>query len=236
MQLFKWDLFFGVFPELLSRLYLTLIIVIVATLLGFLLGALFAMIRVRRVPVVSQVTAVLISFVRGIPILVLLFLVYIGLPVFFALFGMNINRWDTLFFVLIAYALNSAAFFSEIIRSSVQGVDRRQTEAALSVGLTQFQTFRRIVLPQAVRIALPSFGISIVNLLKDTSLAYTVGVIDIVGIISSIRIRTSRSLEAYAAAGVIFFALSFLLERGFSALNERLGDPSRRKAKRRGRG
>lgn len=223
MELFKWDLFLSVFPELLLRLPLTLLIVAVSVLLGFVLGSVLALVRLYRVPVFSQASNVLISFVRGIPILVLLFLVYIGLPVFFSLFGMNINRWDTLFFVLIAYSVNSAAFFSEIIRSSINGVDRKQTEAALSVGLTPLQTFSRIVLPQAVRIALPSFSVSIVNLLKDTSLAYTVGVIDMVGIITSIRIRTTRSLEAYAAAAIIFFAVSFLLETGFARLNRTLG-------------
>lgn len=223
MELFKWDLFLSVFPELLLYMPLTLLIVVVSTLFGFVLGSVLALVRLYRVPVLAQVSNVLISFVRGIPILVLLFLVYIGLPVFFSFFGLNINRWDTLFFVLIAYSVNSAAFFSEIIRSSINGVDRKQTEAALSVGLTPLQTFSRIVLPQAVRIALPSFSVSIVNLLKDTSLAYSVGVIDMVGIISSIRIRTSRSLEAYAAAAIIFFTVSFILETGFARLNHKLG-------------
>lgn len=223
MEIFKWDLFISVFPELLSRLYMTLSIVVVASVVGFLLGIVFALVRIFRVPVLSQACTLLISFVRGIPVLVLLFLVYIGLPVFFSMFGLNINRWDTLFFVLIAYALNAAAFYAEIIRSAIGGVDRKQSEAALSVGLTPLQSFSRIVLPQAVRIALPSIGVSLVNLLKDTSLAYSVGVIDIVGIIASIRVRTTRSLEAYAAAAVIFFIIGFFLERGFDELNKRLG-------------
>jgi L-cystine transport system permease protein len=226
MDLFKPDIFIKAFPALLSRLPLTLFIVAVATLAGFALGTAIALVRLRKIPIVSQAAMVFVSFIRGIPVLVLLFLVYIGLPLFFRIFGLNINRWDALFFVLVAYALNSAAFLSEAIRSSISGVDPRQSEAAASVGLTPLQAFRRIVLPQALRIGLPSFGNSIIGLLRDTSLAYTVGVIDIVGAITAIRIRTDRSLEAYASAAIIFFALSFLLERSFAALDRRLGGDS----------
>jgi L-cystine transport system permease protein len=222
MDIFKFDLFLDCFPRLFSRLPITLLIVAVAFTAGFVLAILIAAARIYKIPVLSWIAAGYTSFIRGVPILVLLFIVYIGLPMAVAIFGPNINHWDTLFFVLVAYTLSEAAFLSEIIRSAVIGVDKRQIEAAHSVGLTGWQAFRRIVMPQAVQIAMPSLSNSMVSLLKDTSLAYTLGVIDIIGIISSIRIRTYRSLEAYAAAAILFFALSFLLELLLKKLNNRL--------------
>jgi L-cystine transport system permease protein len=171
----------------------------------------------------AQLAKLYVSFVRGIPILVLLYIIYIGLPLLFRTFGVDINRWDTLIFVMIAYIVNTAAFMSEIIRSAVGGVDSGQTEAAYSVGMTRWQTFHRIVAPQAVQIALPVLGNTVVSLLKDTSLAFTLGVVDVIGAVNAIASRTHRSLEAYAAAAVIFFCLSTLLEQGFKQLEERLG-------------
>ena len=225
MEMFKTKLFFSCFPRLLARLPITLMIVTVAFVCGFLLALLIAAARLYKVPVLSWVAVAYASFIRGIPILVLLFIVYVGLPLplLLARAGLDINHWDTLVFVLIAYTMSEAAFQSEIIRSAIIAVDPRQVEAARSVGLTSWQAFRRIVAPQAVQIALPSLGNVLVSLLKDTSLAYSLGVIDVIGIITSIRIRTNRSLEAYTAAAILFLTLSFLMELLFQHLNRRMG-------------
>jgi L-cystine transport system permease protein len=223
LDIFKFGLFLDSIPRLVSRLPITLLIVAVAFVCGFVLALGVAAVRIYQVPVLSWLAGGYTSFIRGIPVLVLLFIVYVGLPLALAPLGLDINRWDTLVFVLIAYTLNEAAFLSEIIRSAITAVDRRQIEAAHSVGLTGLQAFRRIVAPQAVQIALPSLGNSLVSLLKDTSLAYTLGVVDIVGIITSIRIRTYRSLEAYTAAAILFCLLSFMLELLFKQLDRRMG-------------
>lgn len=223
-NIFSFPLFIDCFPQLLSRLHITLYIVLVALLAGFLLGIGIALVRLHKVPVLSQLAVFYISFVRGVPILVLLYIVYIGLPlVVAAIWKININRWDALFFVMLAYIINTSAFLSEIIRSAVSGVDIGQTEAAYSVGLTKWQTFRRIVAPQAIQIALPALSNTVVSLLKDTSLAFTLGIIDIMGVIKAIASSTYRSLEAYTAAAIIFFVLSSLLERGFKWGERKLG-------------
>ncbi len=222
-NIFLFSLFLDSFPKLLSRLHITLSIVFVALLLGMMLGALLALVRLYRIPVLAQLSTAYVSFIRGIPILVLLYIVYIGLPLVVGSFGVNINRWDTLIFVMIAYVLHTAAFLAEIIRSAVAGVDQGQTEAAYAVGMTRWQAFRRIVAPQAVQIALPALGNTTVSLLKDTSLAFTLGIIDVIGVIRAISSNTYRSLEAYAAAAIIFFVVSFLLEQGFQLLEKKLG-------------
>jgi L-cystine transport system permease protein len=222
-NIFDFNLFFKSFPQLLSRMYITLYIVVVAISIGFILGAFLAAVRLYKVPVLSQFAKAYVSFVRGIPILVLLFIVYIGVPMIFSKFGIRANRWNSMIFVLTTYALDTAAFLSEIIRASVSGVEIGQTEAAYSVGMTKKQTFLRIVGPQAVKIAIPSLGNTIVSLLKDTSLAYTLGVIDVVGMVKTIGTRTNRSLEAYAAAAIIFFVLSFALEQVFKLIENNVG-------------
>lgn len=223
-NVFSFSLFIDCFPQLLSKLHITLYIALVALLAGFLLGIGVALVRLHKVPVLSQLAVFYISFVRGVPILVLLYIVYIGLPLAVAaVWKININRWDALFFVLLAYVINTSAFLSEIIRSAVSGVDSGQTEAAYSVGLTKWQTFRRIVAPQALQIALPALSNTVVSLLKDTSLAFTLGIIDLIGVIKAIAGSTYRSLEAYTAAAIIFFVLSSLLERGFIWGERRLG-------------
>jgi L-cystine transport system permease protein len=222
-NIFLFSLFIDCFPKLLSRLHITLYIVVVALFFGIILGTYIAVIRLYKVPVLSQLATTYVSFVRGIPILVLLYIVYIGLPLIIGAFGVNINRWDTLIFVMIAYVVNTSAFLSEVIRSSVAGVDTGQTEAAYSVGMTRWQAFHRIVAPQAIQIAIPALGNTVVSLLKDTSLAYTLGVIDVIGVIQAISSSTHRSLEGYAAAAIIFFVLSSLLEQAFKWMGRKLG-------------
>ncbi|WP_094606752.1 L-cystine transport system permease protein TcyL [Sporomusa silvacetica DSM 10669] len=222
-NIFLFSLFIDSFPQLLSRLHITLYIVVVALLFGLLLGTGIAVARLHKVPVLSQLAAAYVSFIRGIPILVLLFIVYIGVPLAAGAFGANINRWDTLIFVMITYIVNSAAFLSEIVRSAVAGVEKGQMEAALSVGMTRWQDFSRIIAPQAIQIAIPALGNTVVSLLKDTSLAYTLGIIDVIGIIQAISSSTHRSLEAYTAAACIFFVLSFILEQFFKWLEKKIG-------------
>ena len=222
-NIFLFSLFIDSFPKLLSRLHITLYIVAVALVFGMILGMYIAVVRLHKVPILSQLATAYVSFIRGIPILVLLYIVYIGLPLVVGALGVNINRWDTMVFVMIAYIINTSAFLSEIIRSAVAGVDIGQSEAAYSVGMTRWQTFSRIITPQAIQIAMPSLGNTVVSLLKDTSLAYTLGVIDLVGVIKAISSNTYRSLEAYAAAAIIFFVLSSILEQGFKWVERKLG-------------
>ncbi|MCX7772070.1 MAG: amino acid ABC transporter permease [Clostridia bacterium] len=219
---FNFQLIFTYLPKLLSRLHVTLLIVVLATVIGTLLGAGLAFIRLYRIPVLNQLTVLYISFIRGTPILVQMFIVYYGLPTLLIVFGIDINRWDKLIFIILTYGLNATAFLSEIFRASIASVPLGQSEAAYSVGMSKLQTFGRIIAPQAFRIALPSFGTNLVGLLQDSSLAFTLGVVDIMGQVQSIGARTYRSFEGYVAAGIIFLALSILVEKGSTVIEKRL--------------
>ena len=221
-SLFDFKLVIEYFPQILSRLHITLIIVITATLFGVIFGALIALVRINKLLILSQIAGVFVSFIRGTPIIVQLFIVFYGLPMLLLKIGINVVRWDEFYFVIITYALNASAFLSEIIRGAVKGVDTGQSEAAYSVGLTKFQTFYRIAAPQAFATALPSFSASTVNLLQNTSLGFTIGVIDIIGKVKAIGVRTYHTIEGYIGAAVIFVILSLLLQRLFNILETKV--------------
>lgn len=219
---FKISLVFQYLPQLLSRLHITLLIVLLATVIGLILGIILALFRLYKIPVLNELAIVYISFVRGTPILVQMFIIYYGLPLLLMNIGININRWDKLYFVIITYGLNAAAFKAEMIRAAIKSVPIGQAEAAYSVGMTRIQTFSRIIAPQAVLIILPTLGTTMVGLLQDTSLAFTLGIVDVMGKVNAIAAASYRTLEGYVAAAIIFLVLAILLEKGFSAIEKGL--------------
>jgi L-cystine transport system permease protein len=222
-KIYDFKLVFEYLPQILSRLHITLLLVLVATLIGLILGTIIALVRQYRIPVLNQLAIIYISFIRGTPIIVQLFIVFYGFPfLIMKLSGININRWDKMNFVIVTYGLNSAAFMAEIIRGAIISVPIGQTEAAYSVGLTRLQTFSRIIAPQSILIALPNFTTSLVGLLQDTSLAYSLGIIDVMGKVQAIGSRTYHLLEGYIGAAIIFIVLSIFIEKGSSIIEKKV--------------
>lgn len=219
---FDYRLVFKYLPQLISRLPVTLSIVILATAVGLVLGTTLACFRLYKIPVMRQIAVVYVSFIRGTPIIVQMFIVYYGLPLVLSWIGVDINRWDKMIFVIMTYGLNAAAFLSEIIRASVEGIPIGQTEAAYAVGMTRLQTLFRIVVPQAAIIALPSLSTSFISLLHDTSIAFSLGVIDVIGKVQAIGAVTYHTIEGYVGAALIFLVLTVMLEKLFSMLEKRL--------------
>jgi L-cystine transport system permease protein len=214
------------FPLLLARLHITLIIAVSSLIIGLVFGTIIAAIRLFNIPILKQITTIYISFIRGVPINIQLFIVYFGLPALlnpiFLKVGFDLNLLDAFYFVIITYAFSSSAYLAVVVTAAIQGVDKGQQEAAHSIGMTRGQMFRRVISPQAFHIAIPEFGNAVVSTLKDTSLAFTVGVVDMVGVISSIAARTRHSLEGYVGAAIIYFVFCVLLERIFSSVEKKL--------------
>lgn len=226
MEFFRIALCFEYFPKLLRFFPKTLEIAVISAGIGLFLGMVLGLIRLRKVPVLDTVVRVLVSFLRAAPPNVLLLAFFFAVPIFFRnLFlplGVDLNRVDAVFYVCAAYGVLNAAFFSELVRASVLGVEKGQTEAGLSIGMTQFQVFWRIILPQAFRIALPELGNILINIVKNTSLAYLVGVVDLMGAIQIVSVETFHPLEGYIDVAVIYLLVSLLLEFLFSKLQRRL--------------
>lgn len=159
---------------------------------------------------------------RCTPSIVLLFLVYYGVPALAENFGLNFHDIDTAIFVIVTFTLQFAAIMSEVIRSSYGSIDKGQYEAAVSVGLTPFQAYRRIIFPQALVVALPNLGNGMIALLQEGALAYTIGLIDVVGkanliIASNIN---AHALEIFIALAIIYWVLSLIIEKFFSILEK----------------
>ncbi|MDR1909208.1 MAG: amino acid ABC transporter permease [Spirochaetaceae bacterium] len=219
--MFQWAYVWRYLPRILQAVPVTLLIVAVAISAGVILGMAITFIRVEKVPVLRRLSVVFVSFMRGTPMLVQLFIVYYGLPALLNVFGINIMRASKLFFVFVTYSLNSAAFLSENFRAAIESIDRDQWDAAASVGLGTFHVYTRVIIPQSVVIAIPSVGTHLSHLLQDTSLAFAIGVMDMVGKISSMSASIGHSLEAYLVASVIFILLSFGIERSFALLEKK---------------
>lgn len=212
--------FYSLWP-LLQKLPITLGIVVAASFFGWLLSLLLACIRLRRIPVLSQIVVLVISFLRGTPMIVQLFIVYYGTPLLLALVGIDATVWDKMIFVVAAYSINEAGFGAEILRSAIEALPKGQTEAAQSIGMTSTRIFFRVVFPQALRIALPSIGLMVIGLLKDTSMAFSLGILDLTGEAKALSTVNYRKLECYVGASIIFVVLTILLEQLFRFLEKK---------------
>ena len=208
-------LIFKFIPTLLENLAVTIEILVISIVLGLFAGIVLAIIRHYDIPVLKQLVVIYVSFIRGTPIIIQLFLVFYGLPEVLELIGINVRRVDALIFVIITYALSNAASFTEIFRGALRAVHRGQVEAALSIGMTQRQSFLYILFPQSLRIAFPNIANTVISSLKDTSLAFTVGIIDIMGRGETLIAATMHALEVYLALSIIYYVIVLLLERGF---------------------
>ncbi|MEH7098261.1 amino acid ABC transporter permease [Neobacillus vireti] len=207
-------------PTLLHYLGVTLEILAASIFLGLILGVAAAIPRLFKIPFLNQLVILYVSFIRGTPILIQLFLVFYGLPAVLMMVNIDISKLEAIYFVIITYAISNGAGFSEIFRGAIRAVDKGQTEAAYSVGMTSTQNFFRIVLPQALRIAFPNLANSVIGSLKDTSLAFTIGVMDMVGRGDTLISATAHALEVYVSLSIIYYAVVLLFEKVFSKLEK----------------
>lgn len=212
-------------PDLLALLPVTLLVLAATAAIGTVLGAILARAGRSRLAIVRKSAEMYIAGVRCTPPIVMLFMIYYGLPLIIqAIAGVDINSMNKAVFVIIALALLFSSNMAEIIRAAYESVDRGQKEAAVSIGLSEMQTFTRILLPQATAAALPNFTSSLVNLMKDGSLAYTIGLLDMMGqgtlIIS--RNHGAYGLEIYTALAIIYWLLTILTEKVLAVWEEKL--------------
>src|SRR5574344_571163 len=210
-----------VLPDLLPFLGVTFEIMTGTIIAGLALGFVLARAKLGANKAARSAASGVISAFRCTPSIVMLFIMFYGLPkIAEVVFGTDINDWPKTVFVVCALGLLFSASAAEIMRSSYNAVDRGQTEAAVTAGLTPFQAFYRIVLPQAFVVALPNLGNSLIALLKEGSLAYTIGLIDIMGEGNMVIQRNygAYALETYIALAVIYWILTIAIEQLFKKL------------------
>lgn len=211
-EFFSWQRVVHNFPILIKKLPVTFEIVAVAFSLGFILALLIATARIKKIPVLNQILTVFISFERGTPLLVQMLVVYYALPLLLeAFFGIDTRRWDKIIFVDLALILNQGVFLGEVFRGAITSIPTGQKEAAIACGMTEFSAFTKIVLPQAVRVALPATGLNLIGLFQETSLVFMIGVMDIIGRASALGATSGHSLESYLIIAVLFLSINFVL-------------------------
>ena len=210
------------FPVLLPFLKVTFMVAGFSVLFGTIFGLLLAAAKIGGNKIIRKLANSYTTILRCTPSIVLLFLVYYGIPAIGNNFGIDLNNIDKGIFVVIAFTLQFAAIMSEVIRSAYQSIDKGQFEAGVSVGLSPLQAYRRIIFPQALVVALPNFGNGLIALLQEGALAYTIGLIDVVGkaeLIIASNYNT-HALEIFLALAVIYWVLSILIEQFFLKLEK----------------
>ena len=215
--------------EIVTRgLPVSLLIVLATVVVSMPLAFLVGLLRFKRVKVVTQVFTVLISFFRGVPLVILIFLLYSALPDVL----MTLSRayeWGVDFYAInrIAYAvficcLFTIAIMSEIFRSALAAVSANQLEAAHSVGLSSFQGYIHVIIPQALVSAIPNLGNNIINLFKGTSLVFYMGVADIMGVAQTAAGVNYNYLEAYVDVFIVYVVVCYIMQKAFELLERKL--------------
>lgn len=210
------------FPQLLPFLGVTFGVVGTSIVIGILLAFILVAMKLSKSKVLQFLANAYTTIMRCTPSIVLLFLIYYGVPAIASNFGIDLQNVHSAVFVIITFTLQFTAMMSEIMRSAYLAVPKGQYEAAVSVGLTPFQAYRRIVVPQAFVVAIPNIGNGVITLLQEGSLAYTIGLIDIVGK-ANLMIganMNAHALEIYLALAAIYWVLSIIIEKIFGALEK----------------
>lgn len=215
-------------PEIIKAIPVTFFMAVAATAVGWILGLFIALIRRAKTPGISQVLAVFVSFMRGVPLVILLYIAYYALPTMIYSYGLSIGREidvsgvPAILYAITALVLDQAAYSSEIFRSALGSVDEGQLEAAYSVGMTKTQAMIRIILPQAFAVAVPNLGGLFVGLVKGTSLAYYVGVYEITATAQLLALPKLNYIEAYIMTTVIYEVISIIFNKVFNVAENSL--------------
>jgi polar amino acid transport system permease protein len=230
-DLFNAALVFTQIPRVLEALPVTLGLTLLSLICGLIIGLGVAVIKIGKIPVLRELSRFYVSVTRGTPVIVQLYLTYFGIPLILKYINyyngtsFNINAVPPIVFAMVALSLNQGAYSSETIRAAILSVDKGQIEAAHSLGMTTAQLLRRIVIPQAFIVALPSLGNSLIALLKETSLAFVCSVVDITARGKILAGASYRFFESYCSVAIIYWVLTLMVEQAVRYAERRLRIP-----------
>jgi polar amino acid transport system permease protein len=211
---FRWDVVADNVDGLVSGLLITLQITAVGFALAIVLGLLVAVLRLSPSPVLRGPARLWIQVLRGVPLFIFLFWIYYGIA---AVMGLALDSFTA---AALALGLTGSAYAAEIYRGALQAVDPGQREAALAMGLTAPQAFRDVILPQALRVAVPPGLNLLIALLKGATFVSVIGVADMFYLSRVVSLRTFTPFEMYTVAGLTIIAVVLALA-GFAVLVER---------------
>ena len=226
---FEFDTAVEAFAFILKHLPLTLFLPAVTLLIGIVLGSIIAIVRLRSNKLVNAVLAVVVSFFRSVPAILQVFIMYYSLPyliapILSAVTGSVVKPFDVspYWTAYIFFIIYQTAYQSENIRGALLSVDRGQLEAALAVGLSYYQAYKRIILPQAFAVAVPSFFTYYLHGIKSLALLFTIKIVDIFAAADIFAAVYSRRTEPYVADAIIYWLLCVVLTFVFNSWERRL--------------
>lgn len=219
-----FELMLDSIPKIFGGARLTVLLVTLSLSMGFVLAIIVALLRRSKIPVLVIPIKIYVFVMRGTPLLVQIFLIYYGAGQF------EIIRQSVFWVVLkspfwcaiIALTINTTAYGSEIIRGGLESVQFGEVEAARSFGMSGFLLFRRIIFPIAMRQALPAYGNEVILMVKATSLASTITIMEMTGIANTIMAENYRPMEAFIVAGSFYLILNFVMTRLIQLIEWRL--------------
>ena len=213
--MFDFRLILESVPFLARGAVYTVEVSVLAILVGLGLGWAFGLAAVSGVRWLRAITWAYVQFIRGTPLLVQIFLIYFGLPAF----GIDIPAfWSG----VIALGLNSGGFQAEIVRAGIESIDRGQTEAARSIGMSSFQALVFILVPQTIRRVIPPLTNELITLTKSSSLLSVIAALELTHAGQAIIARTFAPFEIYATVAVFYLVLIAILSRGSALLERRV--------------
>ena len=218
-----FELMINSFPKLLNATVITLKLLSASLFFGLFIGLLFAVLRMNKNPILNKFSYGYSYVFRGTPLLVQIFIIYYGLgqieyfrsTVFWVIFK------EPYWCAIIAFALNTGAYTSEILRSAFQTIKPGFIEAGKSLGISSRIIFYKIQIPIAIKQSLPAYGNEIILMLKGTSLASTVTLMDLTGVAKYIISTTFRPIEVFIVAGSIYLFMTFLVDNLIKFLERR---------------
>jgi len=222
MKSIVWEKIIEYIPKILPYFYISAGYVVLSFLIGSLLALLLAYFKIAGGRLARRLAFAYTTAMRCVPSIVLLFLSYYGLIYAGKNLGLNFTGDNKFLYVVFTFSLFIAGSMSEVMRSAYEAVEKGQWDAGVSIGLTPVMVLCEIIFPQAFRYALPNIGNSIIYLFKEGALAYTIGLIDMIGKGNQL-IGTDRghALEIYLALACIYWPLSIVLERFFGFLEKK---------------
>ena len=216
------------FLKLIGYIPMTLGLAVTSMVFASVLGLFMMIVRMKKIPFLSKLADLYVLLGRALPTMVILYIVFFALPIALLIFSektgqkIEINQVPAVVFAVIGLTIHTGAYLTEVFRAAVQSVDKGQMEAAYSIGMTWWQGFYRIIFRQAAVFAMPLMANQFLNLIKSTSIAFMITVMELFGAANVICADNNRYLEVYIVVAFIYWGMSILFEKLFLVAEHKL--------------
>lgn len=207
---------------LLKSLGYTMLLTLLALFFAMIIGLIFALFNVSHNKILNVVGTIYIDAIRGVPLIVLAYFIYFGVPQAIKMMGVASFKLPALQAGTIALSMNCGAYMAEIFRAGIQSIDKGQMEASRSLGLTYGMSMRSVVLPQAFKVMIPSIINQFIITLKDTSILAVIGYPELTNMGKTISGNTFKSLETWAIVGVMYMIVIITLSKAAKAIERKM--------------